>query len=268
MRWSVPLVSVVVFTVACSAGTKADGTKAEGTKADGVPPGTALRTAATASAKPLGHALTGTLVERIAVSPYVYLRLTTATGDLWVAVLDAPLTVGARVTVYNALLMEQFESKTLKRTFDRIYFGSLDAPGALPTEMAGTGTATGAAPSAAGATPAVVAAPVAPVAKATGADARTIAELWTQKDRLANAVVSVRGTVVKYNAAVMGKNWLHLQDGSGDATKGTHDLTVTTLDAASVGATVTITGTVHLNRDVGAGYTFALLVEDAKVIAK
>lgn len=262
MRWSVPLVSVVVFTVACSAGTKADGTKA-----DGVPPGTALRTAATASAKPLGHALTGTLVERIAVSPYVYLRLKTATGELWVAVLDAPLTVGAQVTVYNALLMEQFESKTLKRTFDRIYFGSLDAPGALPTEMAGMGAATGAEPNSAGAPPAVDA-QVAPVAKATGADARTIAELWTQKDRLANAVVSVRGTVVKYNAAVMGKNWLHLQDGSGDATKGTHDLTVTTLDAASVGATVTITGTVHLNRDVGAGYTFPMLIEDAKVIAK
>ena len=61
--------------------------------------------------------------------------------------------------------------------------------------------------------------------------------------RLANAVVSVRGTVVKYNAAVMGKNWIHLQDGSGDATKGTHDITVTTMDVVSVGATVTITGT-------------------------
>ena len=265
MRWSVPLVSVVVFTVACSSGSEADGAKRDA----------ALRTSsnassmapATASAKPLGHALTGTLVERIAVSPYVYLRLKTATGELWVAVLEAPLTVGAQVTVYNALLMEQFESKTLKRTFDRIYFGSLDAPGAIPTEMAGTGIATGAEPNSAGAPPAVDA-QVAPVAKATGANARTIAELWTQKDRLGNTVVSVRGTVVKYNAAVMGKNWIHLQDGSGDATKGTHDITVTTLDAASVGATVTITGTVRLNRDVGAGYTYAVLIEDAKVIAK
>ena len=109
---------------------------------------------------------------------------------------------------------------------------------------------------------------VAPVAKATGADARTIAELWAQKDRLANTVVSVRATVVKYNAAVMGKNWIHLQDGSGDAAKGTHDITVTTLDAVTVGATVTITGTVRLNRDVGAGYTYAVLVEDAKVVVK
>lgn len=261
MRWSVPLVSVVVFTVACSSGDEADGVKA----------GTALRTPASApasaSAKPLGHALTGTLLERIAVSPYVYLRLETATGELWVAVLDAPLTVGARVTVYNALLMERFESKTLNRTFDRIYFGSLDAPSALPSDLAGTGSATGAEPNVAG-TPQAVDAKVAPVTRATGAEARTIAELWTQKDRLDNAVVSVRGTVVKYNAAVMGKNWIHLQDGSGDATKGTHDITVTTLDAVSVGATVTITGTVRLNRDVGAGYTYAVLIEDATVIAK
>ena len=177
--------------------------------------------------------------------------------------LEAPLTVGAQVTVYNAMLMEQFESKTLKRTFDRIYFGSLDAPGALPTEMAGSG----AEPTTAGASPAPDA-QVAPVAKATGADARTIAELWTKKNQLANTVVSVRGTVVKYNAAVMGKNWIHLQDGSGDAAKGTHDITVTTLDDVTVGATVTITGTVRLNRDLGAGYTYPLLIEDAKVVAK
>jgi hypothetical protein len=269
MRWSVPFVCVVLFSVACSAGDEADGGTA----------GTSLRTsnaataaaAAATSAKPLGHVLSGTLVERIAVSPYVYLRLKTATGERWVAVLEAPLAVGAPVTVYNALLMEQFESKTLKRTFDRIYFGSLDAPGTLPTEMAGTGAATGAAtgvePTTAGAPPAPDAR-VVPVAKATGAAARTIAELWTQKDRLANTVVSVRGTVVKYNAAVMGKNWIHLQDGSGDAATGTHDLTVTTLDAVTVGATVTITGTVRLNRDVGAGYTYAVLVEDATVVVK
>jgi len=178
-------------------------------------------------------------------------------------VLEAPLTVGAQVTVYNALLMEQFESKTLNRTFDRIYFGSLDAPGTQATDMAGTD----AGPTSTGAPPAPDAG-VTPVAKATGADARTIAELWTQKDRLANTVVSVRGTVVKYNAAVMGKNWIHLQDGSGDAAAGTHDITVTTLNAVTVGATVTIIGTVRLNRDVGAGYTYAVLIEDATVVTK
>ena len=56
-----------------------------------------------------------------------------------------------------------------------------------------------------------------------------------------------------------------MQDGSGDATRGTHDIAVTTLDAAALGDTVTITGTVRTNRDVGAGYTFAVIVEEAKV---
>ncbi|QJR37247.1 nucleotide-binding protein [Gemmatimonas groenlandica] len=259
MRWSGLLLPVVVFTAACSAGNEADAVQRDPALRAPAPAGAP----SPATAKPLGHALTGTLVERIAVSPYVYLRLNTATGELWVAVLEAPLTVGAQVTVYNALLMEQFESKTLKRTFDRIYFGSLEAPGTQPTEMAGTDGE----PTTMGAPPALDA-QVAPVAKATGADARTIAELWTQKDRLANTVVSVRGTVVKYNAAVMGKNWIHLQDGSGDAAKGTHDITLTTLDDVTVGATVTMTGTVRLNRDVGAGYTFPVLIEDAKVVVK
>ena len=106
------------------------------------------------------------------------------------------------------------------------------------------------------------------VEKASGADARTISELWAQKDGMSGKTVSIRGVVVKYNEGVMGKNWIHLQDGSGDATKGTHDITVTSMDAAAVGATVTITGTVRINRDFGAGYTYALIVEDAKVAMK
>lgn len=106
------------------------------------------------------------------------------------------------------------------------------------------------------------------VDKASGADARTVSELWAQQGALAGKTVSVRGVVVKYNPGVMGKNWIHLQDGSGDAAKGTHDITVTSMDAAALGATVTITGTVRVNRDFGAGYSYALIVEDAKVVTK
>lgn len=133
--------------------------------------------------------------------------------------------------------MAQFVSQTLNRTFAPIYFGSL-----VPVGSAG-----GAAP---------------------GRDARTIGELWTEKNHLAGASVSIRGVVVKYHPGVMGRNWVHLQDGSGDAARGTHDLALTTLDAAAVGDTITITGTVRINRDLGAGYTYALLVEEAKVVVR
>ena len=261
MRRSVALVFIPFFIVACS----------KGVEADRVPLGDASSTQSAAQATgnaPTGDALTGTLLEQIAATPYVYLRLKTANGDVWAAVNQASLTLGTQVTVYGALLMEKFESKTLNRTFDRIYFGSLEAPGAPTTAGAGDPAApSGAAPASVG-TPPAVDAKVGQVAKATGPDARTIAELWSQKEALAGKTVTVRGVVVKYNPGVMGKNWIHLQDGSGDAAKGTHDITVTSADAAVLGATITITGIVRTNKDFGAGYSYALIVEDAKVAAK
>ena len=67
-----------------------------------------------------GGTITGTVRERIPVEPYVYVRLETAQGDVWAAVLQAPLPVGSPITVYNVLLMERFASQTLNRTFARI----------------------------------------------------------------------------------------------------------------------------------------------------
>ena len=101
------------------------------------------------------------------------------------------------------------------------------------------------------------------ITKAEGG--KTVAELYAEKDQLANKKVTLRGKVVKTNAGIMGKNWLHLQDGSGDAKAGTNDLTVTSSDAAAKGDTVTITGVLRLDKDFGSGYAYPVLVEDAKV---
>jgi hypothetical protein len=76
--------------------------------------------------------------------------------------------------------------------------------------------------------------------------------------------VAVRGKVVKYNEGILGKNWLHLRDGSGTAGKD-DDLAVTTQGKAAVGDVVVVRGPLHLDRDFGAGYAYALIVEDAEV---
>jgi hypothetical protein len=70
---------------------------------------------------------------------------------------------------------------------------------------------------------------------------------------------------VKFNGGILGRNWLHLQDGTGDATQGTHDLTVTTDATAAVGAVVTVTGTLVVDQDFGAGYIYPILLENATV---
>lgn len=72
--------------------------------------------------------------------------------------------------------------------------------------------------------------------------------------------------VVKFNPAVMGKNWIHLQDGSGDAGKGTNDITVTSMEEVAKGQVVTLKGTMRTNKDFGSGYTYAIIVEDAKIV--
>ena len=73
----------------------------------------------------------------------------------------------------------------------------------------------------------------------------------------------VSGKVVKYNPAIMGKNWIHLRDGSGHAAKETNDILVTTAAQANVGDVVTVSGIVRTNKDFGSGYTYKVLIEDA-----
>jgi hypothetical protein len=71
--------------------------------------------------------------------------------------------------------------------------------------------------------------------------------------------------VVKVNAGILGKNWLHLQDGSGSAADGTNDVLVTTQDAAAVGDVVTARGTVRTDVNLGMGYAYAVVIDEATV---
>jgi len=73
----------------------------------------------------------------------------------------------------------------------------------------------------------------------------------------------VRGTVVKFLPGIMGKNWVHLRDGTGVAADESNDLTVTTKGGANPGDVVTARGVVRTNVDLGMGMSFKILVEDA-----
>lgn len=100
------------------------------------------------------------------------------------------------------------------------------------------------------------------IAKAEGG--QSIAEVFADRDQLDGQTVVVRGKVVKVNANIMGKNWLHVRDGSGE--EGSNDLTVTTTGALpTVGDTVVVTGRLGLNKDFGMGYKYPVIIEDAEV---
>jgi len=109
-----------------------------------------------------------------------------------------------------------------------------------------------------------------PAIHALAADAKpsTVASLYKDKTGLAGKTVSAQGKVVKVNNGIMGRNFLHVQDGSGKAADGNHDLIVTSTQTAAVGDQVTVSGVVAVNRDFGAGYSYPLLIEQATITRK
>lgn len=102
-------------------------------------------------------------------------------------------------------------------------------------------------------------------AAAEDAESKTVAALYQDKVALAGKLVRVQGTVVKVNNAIMKRNFLHVQDGTGK--QGTDDLTVTSQQTANVGDKVLVTGRVAVDRDFGAGYSYPLLLEEATISA-
>ncbi|MBI3755381.1 MAG: hypothetical protein HY265_04370 [Deltaproteobacteria bacterium] len=97
-------------------------------------------------------------------------------------------------------------------------------------------------------------------------DGYTVEELYAKKKELSGKKVSIRGKVVKFNVGIMGRNWVHLQDGSGKP--GTNDITITTNQSAKMGDTVSATGTMAVNKDFGGGYSYEVIIEDAAISDK
>ena len=103
------------------------------------------------------------------------------------------------------------------------------------------------------------------VGKTSDSNAYTVAELYEKGDKLDNKNVLIRGKVVKVSVGIMGKNWLHIQDGTGDQKNNTHDLVVTTQDKPSVGDVVTVNGILYKDKDFGSGYKYDVIVEQAHI---
>lgn len=92
----------------------------------------------------------------------------------------------------------------------------------------------------------------------------TIAALFANKEIYSNKVVKIKGKVVKFNSNILGKNWIHLQDGSEH--EGKNDLTITTDIETQVGDIILIEGMVILNKDFGSGYFYNVIMEEGKIV--
>jgi hypothetical protein len=208
----------------------------------------------------------GEVLEVLEAEAFTYLRLKTAKGETWAAVRRAPVKKGMLVTINDPVVTQNFESKSLKRTFDTLAIGTLAGP---------AGVASAAAPTVPGAPPAqadlnqihggLAKAPDADtvkVAKAEGRNARTVAEVHANRLALKDQPVVIRAKVVKVTPSVMGKTWVHLRDGSGLAADQSNDLVATSKDEPKTGDVVIAKGVVRTDVNLGSGYAYRVLVED------
>jgi hypothetical protein len=201
--------------------------------------------------------VSGEVLESFDAANYTYLRVKTPTGEVWAATGRTAVTAGETVTIPLETEMRNFHSPSLNRDFPVIYFVSRvshGSPSEAPPMAVGHGAMGSPAPG-----------DVKVEKMAPPAGGSSIADVWARRTALAGKSVTVNGRVVKYNGGILGRNWLHVQDGSGTAADGSNDLAVTTDAVVKVGDVVTVTGIVALDKDIGAGYVYKVILEGGKI---
>ncbi|MEK6624229.1 MAG: nucleotide-binding protein [Bdellovibrionota bacterium] len=217
---------------------------------------------------------TGKVLETMDADRYTYVYIEQKDGvKIWAAGEQLQVGVGDTVDVINGQTMGKFTSKILKKTFDQIYFAPvIKITNQLPENKAKFVAVNAAqakvdeakAAAHGGAQPKIsgeVVVGAGSVKKVDGG--MTIKECLDGPEKLKDKSVKIRAKVTKSTANIMGKNWLHIKDGSGSA--GDAELVVTTSATSQVGDTVVVSGKLSLNKDFGAGYFYKIIMEDASV---
>ena len=171
------------------------------------------------------------------VSGYTYMLVKGKGPAYWVAAASMEIEPGASITYQTGLIMEDFYSKELDRTFDKVMF--LDAVmGSAKTLIS-----------------------KADVEMEIVEGTVSIAELYEHPGSFKGKKITVKGEVTKFNPEIMDRNWIHIQDGT--EYEGKFDLTVTSQEPFQVGQVVTFQGVLSVDLDFGYGYTYEILLEEA-----
>jgi hypothetical protein len=203
------------------------------------------------------------VVEHLNGGGYTFMKGTETGKDVWIAVREMPVEVGDVYYYASSMEMKNFESKSLNKTFESIFFvDNISKSPQSNGNMGNNSAMPGMASSADGHTKPKVEAS-AEIKVTPLADGLTVEAVNKDKASLAGKTVKLKGVVTKYNGGIMNRNWLHIQDGTSFSKS--IDITVTSDQSAKVGETVIIEGIVTIDKDFGAGYFYDVIIENAKI---
>lgn len=191
--------------------------------------------------------------EKMNASSYSYLLVEENNVEYWIAVPQMEIETGERLIFTKSLEMLNFNSPTLDKTFDRILFVEDPVKSQNMQSIPVPHTQ-------------VKASAKQNVKVTPLSGGKTIGEIFAEKNKLNGKTVRIRGVVTRFNEEIMDRNWIHLQDGTG--TDEDFDLMVTSLDRTGVGQEIVVEGTVVLDKDFGAGYSYSVMLENAKIISE
>lgn len=229
----------------------------------------------------MGKEESGTVVETMKAPGYTYMLVADGPRQTWVAIPETPVEIGAKVRYSTGMEMKNFTSKTLNRTFETILFsaGLVDGGGEAPAKPAeadsfaaaveseqSSAVAAPPMPASGGSSGAVAPLQEISIAKAGTENGYSVEELFSKAKELNGKKVRLQGKVVKFSPNIMGRNWLHIQDGTGNPLANTHDMVATTSETAEVGSIVTVEGILAADKDFGAGYKYAGIIEQSTLI--
>jgi hypothetical protein len=194
------------------------------------------------------------VTEVIQTSNYTYLQVEENNKKFWIAVVKSDTKPGDSVYYTQASEMKDFVSKELGRTFPSVFFVQDPSNRLIPEVKPASQQ------------------PLTPkkveIKRWTDLSVTppkggiTLADLYKNPGNFAGKTVIIRGVVVRFNEQIMNKNWVHIQDGTDYADK--FDLTITTKDSLIVGSSATFKGIIALNKDFGSGYSYEVIMEEAK----
>ncbi len=190
--------------------------------------------------------------ETLETQRYTYIRVEEDGQEYWIATMKQPVEIGSRYVFQRGLMKKNFFSPEHNRVFETLYLVSDFRPAGLPAAAA-TAQAANVSPEA------LLKVDPAQINRPPGS--LTLKELFSNKQKYNGQKVVVTGKVVKVNPMIMGRNWVHIQDGTVEGT----DLTVTTLENIPLGHIVSFEGVIALDKDFGAGYRYDIIMEGAVV---
>jgi hypothetical protein len=210
--------------------------------------------------------------EVIQTTKYTYLLVAEDQKEYWTAIAKQDVATGEEIFFMDDAVtqMVNFHSQELNRDFPTILFISQISRGqdkqasSQPAVMPQSSPMPTQTMSAEGHTGRKKVEAVENISVKPVSGGLTIAQLYADKTKFGGKKVKIKGEVVKVNNQIMGRNWVHLQDGTKHGEE--YDLTCTTQALVTVGDVITLEGVIALDKDFTSGYFYPLIMEEAVVV--